>query len=806
MDVAIAVASWAVVLLGLSVAVDAFAVRRVIIGCLASSRDDPSVELARQIADGIEDPQIQVKGIYKEFNNSFDEVLSAFEFLTSENISAVVGPFQETYEVITESLKIPYLATTWVPLKTQSLQIVQIYPDAETFEAAVVDVVNYYSWSQVTVIYDSKEGSHVIEQLLHRRTIDVNGHKVSAVDSQEGAMQLKETLIQIRDRGRLEIVVVCSPSTTHTIIKQGLYLGLLSTRNKWLIVNMGTEEANLTDFVDSNANVTILSVNRDEEHNSSICHLGFSQSILHDAIHVYAAMTRNVQNKTVTVHGCTGALQVIPGGTRGNQFLQLYTLDGLRGKAKGTWTSGANDVKTRIDFNRTYSDRTRTSHAEFGRRTLIVTTKIEKPYVQWKRGFGNSTNDSTDHLEGYCIDILRELAYRFGFKYSIYLVPDGKFGSLKDDGWTGMIRELKDKETDIAMAPFSVTPERSQVVDFTKPFQIKGTSTIVKIPERHVSVFQFLAPLSKVVWVSIFISFLAASFVLFAISRINSDRKPKTLDNFRECFWYIWAALLRGGTSGVPNATSSRTLSSAWWFFSLIVVAIYTANLAAFLTLTNVNIPINSAADLASQNIYDYGTVDGSQIEYFFKHTKISAYEKMYAHMSVLSPESMVRRVEHGLERVRKEKYAFLWDSPTLRYMIQSRCDLLEIGSPFDLKGYGWAVQKDAPYKDALSLGLLRLNDEGYLQKFEKRWWGRSGCPDMKQTASTKELEFKNVAGIFLVLAGGVILSALLCVANFIIYKRKEAVKSRKKVSEENAWPLKSENNSSKWYPDSSYS
>lgn len=43
---------------------------------------------------------------------------------------------------------------------------------------------------------------------------------------------------------------------------------------------------------------------------------------------------------------------------------------------KGTWTSGANDVKTRIDFNRTYSDRTRTSHAEFGRRTLIVTTKI----------------------------------------------------------------------------------------------------------------------------------------------------------------------------------------------------------------------------------------------------------------------------------------------------------------------------------------------------------------------------------------------------------------------------------------------
>lgn len=60
--------------------------------------------------------------------------------------------------MITESLEIPYLATTWVPLKAQASQIVQIYPDAETFEAAVVDVVNYYSWPQVTVIYDSKEG------------------------------------------------------------------------------------------------------------------------------------------------------------------------------------------------------------------------------------------------------------------------------------------------------------------------------------------------------------------------------------------------------------------------------------------------------------------------------------------------------------------------------------------------------------------------------------------------------------------------------------------------------------------------
>lgn len=48
-----------------------------------------------------------------------------------------------------------------------------------------------------------------------------------------------------------------------------------------------------------------------------------------------------------------------------------------------------------------------------------------------------------DRFEGFCIDLLKELATVLGFTYEIRLVPDGRYGIPDDKGqWNGMIREL----------------------------------------------------------------------------------------------------------------------------------------------------------------------------------------------------------------------------------------------------------------------------------------------------------------------------------------------------------------------------
>ena len=47
------------------------------------------------------------------------------------------------------------------------------------------------------------------------------------------------------------------------------------------------------------------------------------------------------------------------------------------------------------------------------------------------------------NFTGFAIEIFQKLAEKYGFRYSIYKVPDGKYGSMmKNNSWNGMIGEL----------------------------------------------------------------------------------------------------------------------------------------------------------------------------------------------------------------------------------------------------------------------------------------------------------------------------------------------------------------------------
>lgn len=54
-----------------------------------------------------------------------------------------------------------------------------------------------------------------------------------------------------------------------------------------------------------------------------------------------------------------------------------------------------------------------------------------------------------DRFEGFCIDLLKQIAETVGFEYNIELVPDGKYGVMNTDTgeWNGIVKELMDKVT-----------------------------------------------------------------------------------------------------------------------------------------------------------------------------------------------------------------------------------------------------------------------------------------------------------------------------------------------------------------------
>ena len=118
-----------------------------------------------------------------------------------------------------------------------------------------------------------------------------------------------------------------------------------------------------------------------------------------------------------------------------------------------------------------------------------------------------------------------------------------------------------------------------------------------------------------------------------------------------------------------------------WWFFSLILISSYTANLAAFLTVDRMVAPINSADDLASQTEIEYGALDGGSTVAFLKNSKISVYSRMWEFMSS-RPHVLVSSTREGIERVResKGKYAFLIESSTNEYTNErAPCDTIKV-------------------------------------------------------------------------------------------------------------------------------
>ena len=84
-------------------------------------------------------------------------------------------------------------------------------------------------------------------------------------------------------------------------------------------------------------------------------------------------------------------------------------------------------------------------------------------------------------------------------------------------------------------------------------------------------------------------------------------------------FWFAVGTLMQQGSDINPRAVSTRIVGGIWWFFTLIIISSYTANLAAFLTVERMVSPIESADDLAKQTEIAYGTISGGSTMTFFR-------------------------------------------------------------------------------------------------------------------------------------------------------------------------------------------
>ncbi|KAI6240078.1 Glutamate receptor 1 [Aphelenchoides fujianensis] len=434
-------------------------------------------------------------------------------------------------------------------------------------------------------------------------------------------------------------------------------------------------------------------------------------------------------------------------------------------------------------------------------RIVRVVTALVEPFVMIKRDceFSNSSEcQGNARFEGYCIDLLKLLNDRnSNFNYEIFIGKDNKYGVKQEDGsWDGLIGYLLRGDADAAVASLTINQDRERVVDFSKPYMTTGISIMIKKPDKQeFSVFSFMQPLSTEIWMYIIFAYVGVSVVIFLVSRFSPyEWRVEEMANggftisndfsVYNCLWFTLAAFMQQGTDTCHgNSISGRIASSAWWFFTMIIVSSYTANLAAFLTLEKMQTPIESVEDLAKQTKIKYGIQQGGSTAQFFKFSSVQTYQRMWRFMESQVPSVFTNNYAEGIERVRthKGRYAFLLEATANEYAnTRKPCDTMKVGANLNSVGYGVATPFGSEWKDDINLAILALQEKGELKKLENKWWyDRGQCDQGISDGSSASLNLSKVAGIFYILMGGMVISMIAAVGEFLYRSRIEARKGQ---------------------------
>ena len=466
----------------------------------------------------------------------------------------------------------------------------------------------------------------------------------------------------------------------------------------------------------------------------------------------------------------------------------------------GNWTSNSTDPDKHLFM----AKGTKSIRPE---NRLRVTTIIQDSFSY----FENSNETDLSKLQGYAIDLLKELSRLEGFEYDLQLVKDGQYGIFDETSgqWTGMIGEVSRGEADIAVGPITVTAERAQTVDFLPYYLRLHLDFIIKTAfenNHKYNPYAFLNPFDVSFYGALLVSISVLSIILPGLSTLSpygirgsffqsskydeckeadkaiakaknyfelSKHHRKIIKERHEAQWnmginnalfLLWSALFCQSPEKVPQSVSGKIVTIAWYFASTVFVASYTANVVTSVSLYNHDHDnIDSVADLLLLPDVGYGTEKDSIIEAQLRDAQTSTARQI--HRNLISGEShlhyFVANESAGIEAVKQGRYAFIYDSIILDlYAVESGCKLKTVPLGFGFIDYAVVVRKVFPMYEALTNDIRKLKQNGFLEALWFKYFTKLGdCDNVHNDmfrGQARSLTYIDLAGVFHLVAAGI--------------------------------------------------
>lgn len=357
-------------------------------------------------------------------------------------------------------------------------------------------------------------------------------------------------------------------------------------------------------------------------------------------------------------------------------------------------------------------------------RTFLVATLPWPSFVE---------RDVSGGYQGLCVDLLRHLQTALNFSYQWTEPADGEWGTLNaDKKWTGLVGLLERQEVDLVVAPLAMQAEREKVMDFIHPFYLDYTTVLLKLPDPNESKWRRLVqPFKPQVHMCIWFSLLGVTFITAVMEAFNPFyvTHPRSILHVGDMFWYMYGALLTQGGARLPDSHAGRTMVSAFWLFSIVMAAIYSGNLIAFMTVTKEEAPFQTVRGMVSQDDYKWGTAGGTSWVNIFQSSTNEVFKKIWAGIESYrksDPDVLASDPEVHLRKVKDGKYSYIGDKSAITTWLLSECDLIAIKEEFLPMQYSIGLVNNSAYTTMFSDEMLRINEIGLTETWTRKWWHKT--------------------------------------------------------------------------------
>jgi hypothetical protein len=372
---------------------------------------------------------------------------------------------------------------------------------------------------------------------------------------------------------------------------------------------------------------------------------------------------------------------------------------------------------------------------------------------------------------GYDVAVFKAVASDIdlveGKDYIHVCMGEKGFGLMIDD-LAGVNRTLG--KCDIATSTITATSEREVMgISFSRATHRSNLAIMTYAPLKPRGKWAFFEPLHKEVWIALCVTILVTPIFVFFFETIFSGRSMYSmhsgrfslLHGMKEALWHSISHTLSIDVFKV-NAFPSRLITVAYGFLVMILTNTYTAELAAFLTVAQLDTKISSVNDLRGKTVV---TVT-PYLRRLLDNHHIDATDR-----DGWDYEAMVRKLKAGVYT------AIISDDIQLvpRSHQDESCALHILDDyiePFDL---AFAYRKGFPYgrlQTEVSNSLLRLSEAGSLADIEKDHVPpKPSCLESTEFSETNRVKVRSLWGLWIILASAIGLAAVSSIFHYFVLK-----------------------------------